>query len=320
MEPEVFFNVQQGPYWDWRVAMDLFLGGAGVGAFLFGIALDEVFKGRYRRICQTAAYLAPFLILVGLGFLLLKLGRPLHLPLSYVTFAPKSPLWWGGIFQPLLVIGAILYALKWHKAQEQPAAQDPARRRLGLALVPLAVIVGTYHGLLLEVMTARPLWNTGPTVVAAILGFATTGIAAVMLTHLLRMKLAGRLADEEHVRIFLDDMIWTRHVLVSTLVLQLATLFFWWLSLNYGALQDKQALAAANEAFGTTFWRMGIGVGLVLPLILGAYAVWREKTPDQGLQLAVIGLTSAFILVGGYYFRLAVVLAGQVELPISSLS
>ena len=140
-----------------------------------------------------------------------------------------------------------------------------------------------------------------------------------MLTHLLRMKRAGRLADEEHVRTFLDDMIWTRHILVFTLVLQAVTFFLWWLSLNYGTLQDKQALVAANESFGAMFWYLGIGVGLALPLILGAYAVWRKKTPDRRLQLTVIGLTSACILVGGYFFRLAVVLAGQVELPISSL-
>jgi formate-dependent nitrite reductase membrane component NrfD len=29
MTPEIIYEVQSGPFWDWRVALDLFLGGAG---------------------------------------------------------------------------------------------------------------------------------------------------------------------------------------------------------------------------------------------------------------------------------------------------
>ena len=111
MDAEVIYNIQPGPYWDWKVAVDLFLGGAGVGALLFAVALDVVFKGRHRAVCQTAAWIAPVLITLGLLFLLLKLGRPFNLFSTYQNLAPTSPLWWGGIFQPLLVIGAIFYAL-----------------------------------------------------------------------------------------------------------------------------------------------------------------------------------------------------------------
>ncbi len=128
------------------------------------------------------------------------------------------------------------------------------RRRLGWALTPIAIIVGAYHGLLLAVVTARPLWNTGPTVVAAMLSFVATGIAAVMLVHLVRMRLAGRLVEGEHLSTFLDDMTPVRNVLVATLVVQLCTFFLWWLSLNFGSLQDTQALTAANAAYGALFW------------------------------------------------------------------
>lgn len=315
MDPEVVYNVQAGPYWDWRVAMDLFLGGAGVGAFLFAVGLHAAFRGRYRRITQTAAWLAPLLLIAGLLFLLTKLGRPLHLWLTFTRFAPTSPLWWGGIFQTLLVIGSLWYALKWRS--EEP---DPGRRLLGLALTPIAVIVGAYHGLLLAVVTARPLWNTGPTVIAALLAFVTTGIAAVMLTHLIRMKIAGRLVEGEHLDTFLDNMRPVRNILVGTLTLQLGTFFLWWLSLTFGGLQDRQALLAANESNGAMFWGVGIGLGLVLPLALGAYASWRGETVHRPLQVRTILATSLFILVGGYFFRLAVLLGGQALLPVPTLS
>lgn len=311
MNTEIIYELQSGPFWDWRVALDLFLGGAGVGAFLVAVFLDERFDGKYRRICHTAAHLAPVLIMAGLVLLLVKMGRPLHLFLVYANFNPTSPMWWGGIFQPLLVIGAIAYALKWRGA----AARDSARRWLGRLLAPVAVIVGAYHGLLLGVMVSRPLWNTGPTVVAALLGFASTGIAVVMLVHLIRMKVRGRLADEEHVATFLDDMRVVRNTLVGVLVLQLSTFFFWRLSLQFGSHHQREALAAADATHGSMFWWLGIGIGLLVPLALGGIVVLLGEASHRRLQCTMIGFTSALILVGGFFFRLAVVLAGQNELP-----
>ncbi len=315
MEPEVVFNIHPGPYWDWRIAVDLFLGGAGVGAFLFAIGLHAAFRGRYRRITQTAAWLAPILVVGGLIFLLAKLGRPMHLWVTFTSFAPTSPLWWGGIFQTLFVIGSIWYALQWRNPEA-----NPKRRRVGWMLVPIAVIVGAYHGLLLAAVTARPLWNTGPTVVAALLAFTTTGIAAVMLTHLVRMKIGGRLVEGEHLDHFLDDMKPVRFILVGTLAAQLGTFFLWWLSLRLGNMQDQQALAAAEDAVGTMFWTLGIGIGLLLPLVLASFAWWRGESLHRSMQVRSIFATSLLILVGGYFFRLAVVLGGQAVLPVPSLS
>lgn len=313
MNTEVFY-IQTGPFWDWRVALDLFVGGAGVGALLFAVLLDERFKGKYRRACQTAAYLAPVLVAVGLALVMMKMGRPLQLFRTYASFNPTAPLWWGGIFQPLLVFGAAAYALKWRRAEPR----DNSRKWLGRAIAPLAIAVGGYHGLVLAVLVARPLWNTGPTVIAALLGFASTGIAIVMLVHLIRMKVAGRLADEEHVAGFLDNMRVVRNTLAGVLVAQLGTSFFWWLSLKYGAFQDQQALAVANDAYGFMFWWLGIGVGVILPLGLGALAVWRGEAGHRRLQVSVIGVTSCLVLIGGFFFRLTLVLAGQVQLPLNT--
>ena len=315
MDPSVVYNVQPGPYWDWKVALDLFFGGAGVGAFLFSVALFELWGRRYRRIPQTGAFLAPGLVVLGVVFLLLKLGRPAHLFLTFTNFAPTSPLWWGGIFQTLFVVGAIWYAYKWRSTEP-----DPSRRLLGRVLVPVAIIVGAYHGLLLAVITARPLWNTGPTVVAALLGFASTGIATVMLTHLVRMWLGGRLFEPSHVGQFLDDLKPVRYVLGATLLLQLGTFFFWWLSLYFGRLEDRLALDAANAAWGPAFWVLGIGLGLVVPLALGGWLIWRGEAAHRRSQVLVVGLTSGLILIGGLFFRLAVVLGGQGQLPVLSLS
>jgi len=313
MNAEILYHIQSGPFWDWRVAMDLFLGGAGVGALLFAVLVDEGFKGKYRHICQTAAWLSPLLIAAGLFLVMSKLGRPFHLFLAYTNFNPTAPLWWGGVFQPIFLVGAIAYAIKWTRAP----LVDSSRKWLGRLLGPLALIVGVYHGLLLSVMVSRPLWITGPTVVAALLAFASTGIAVVMLVHLIRMHVAGRSDDKHHVAEFLDDLHSVRNILVGVLVLQLFTCFLWWLSLKLGALQDQQALMVANETTGPMFWWLGIGLGIIAPLALGAIAVLRGEATHRRLQMTMIGLTSVLILVGGYFFRLALVLGGQGHLPIN---
>ncbi len=314
MNPEIVFNLQPGPAWDWRVALDLYLGGAGVGAMLFAVLIDQLFGGKYKRLTRTAAWIGPILVAAGLVMILAKMGRPLNVWATYTNINLQSPLWWGGIFQPLLVIVGLFYAWDWRNVE----ANVRRRRVLGFTLVPLGIIVGAYHGLLLSVVNSRPLWNTGPTLIAALLGFATTGIAVVLLVHLLRMGLGGRLSDREHVNRFLGDLTVVRNTLVALLVLQLGTAFAWWLSLEMGSLGQKQALDAANAAYGPMFWYGGIVVGLVLPLLIGAAeVVFGEGRQRRGAQVATIAFTSAMILVGGYFFRLALVLGGQADLPMS---
>ena len=111
-----------------------------------------------------------------------------------------------------------------------------------------------------------------------------------------------------------------RNILVGVLVLQLGTFFFWWLSLRFGSLQDQEALAAANGTYGPMFWWLGIGIGLIVPLVLGGIVVLLGEASHRRLQCTMIGFTSALILVGGFFFRLAVVLAGQCELPVHIFS
>jgi protein NrfD len=315
VEPSSVYLVQPGPYWDWRVALDLFLGGAGVGALVFGVAFETLLPGR-QRLCQAAAWLAPVLILLGLGFLLLEMGRPHLLFLTFVQFAPTSPLWWGGIFQLVLVAGTLAYAVAWRDA----SVVVRGRRELGWVLAPIALIVGSYHGLLLATVTARPLWNTGPTVVAAMLAFATTGAAAVTLVHLMRAKVTGLLAEEEFLARFFRDLVPARNAILLLLALQLGTAYLWWLSLRFGSLADQQALTAANVSHGAMFWWLGIVGGLVLPLLLGSYLVWRGERAHRTLQLGIISLACALILIGGFFFRLCLVLGGQAPLPVPSLS
>ena len=308
MNQDIVYNVQQGFYWDWKVALDLFFGGAGVGAFIFGVVLYEFWGDRYRRIPQTAALLAPILVGAGLLLLMLELGRPTHIYQTFTNFAPTAPLWWGGVFQTVFLVGSVWYAFMWRDREPHNR-----RRQLGWALTPIAVIVGAYHGMLLAVLPSRSLWNTGPTVLAALSGFVTTGIAAVMLVHLIRAKLEGRLSVDEPVDRFLSDLRPVRTALAAALLFQLGAFFLWWVSLRFGKFADRIALDAANAGYGPMFWILGIGIGLVLPLAIGGYGVRNSSKDRRKFHVWIVGVTSVLILVGGLFFRLAVVLGGQLN-------
>lgn len=316
METSMVFTYPDSPIWDWRVAFDLFFGGMGVGAFLFALLLDWRYEGKFKRICQTGAVLAPIFVMIGLVFLMTKMGRPMAMYLTFTAFAPSSPLWWGGIFQTLFVLGTLYYARQWLNPEQNP----DGRRRWGWALLPVGLVVGAYHGFLLGIFQTRPLWSTGPTVVAAVLGFVTTGIAAILLIHLIRMKFAGRLTNTAWVNEFLSEIRQVRTILGLALMFQVFTFFIWWVSLSYGGLDARSALAAANAAYGPLFWFVGIGLGLMLPLLLGGYTVLQGNRAGLGLELNMIWITSVLILIGGFVFRLAVVLGGQITQPIGTLS
>ncbi len=316
MDPTIVYETQAGPWWDWRVAADLFCGGAGVGALLFAIGIHAAYGDRYRRICGTAAALAPALVLAGLGLLALEMGRPRLVGQVFTHFAPTSALWWGGLFQAVLVLGALPYAALCLRPSE---ANRRVRSAAGWLLAPVALVVGAYHGLLLGVVQARPLWHEGPTVVAALLAVVATGVAAVMVVHLARMALAGRLVEGRPLDDFLHDLVPVRNLLVAALALQAGAAALWWLDLRLGDPRAAEALEVANAAFGRMFWGGGVGLGLIAPLVLGAYAVARSDALSGRRHAAVIAVTSGLVLLGAWFFRLAVVLGGQLPLSPATL-
>jgi polysulfide reductase chain C len=310
MIDDLLFLPQRGPHWDWKVAADLFFGGAGVGALLFAIAIHHAYRERYRRICTTAATLAPILVVIGLLSLFSKLGRPMSVWQALVHVAPTSPLWWGGILQVVLLAGGVVYAALWWR----PTNENYGKRAvLGALLAPVAFAVGLYHGTLLALNPSRPLWNHGPAVVTAGFAFVATGIAAVMIVHLGRVIVVEGYLDR-----FLSDLAPIRNLLLAALLAQSATAFVWWIDLRFSSVDSRAALEAATLSHGTLFWVGGVGAGLLAPLFL--YLVSLHSAARHRLrQVGVIAVTSALILGGGFCFRLAVVLAGQLPATTSPL-
>ena len=187
------------------------------------------------------------------------------------------------------------------------------RRTIGRVGGVLAVLVGGYHGALLALMPAQPLWNTGPTILVSVFAFVTTGIAGVLLV---RMLLGS--ADEKSA--LLAELRPVRWCLGVALALQILASFVWWLQLSYGPEGAQQALAAANAAHGPMFWGLGVGLGLVLPVALGFWLLRQEKAESGRASAGLVTLICLLVLIGAFFFRLGIVLGGQVPVPTATLS
>ena len=296
-------------YWDWRIAADLFCGGIGVGAFFVAVVNSLVYKDKFPSVSKVGAVLSPLLVIFGLLFLLSEMGHPFRMWRTVTGFNVTSPLSWGGLFQGLMIVIGLIYAYLW----VSPSASVKLRNAVGIIGIPVALVVGAYHGWLLALVRARPLWNTGPAMVTALGAFLITGMAAVLLVLCLlpRTRRASvGVSQEGRATWMIRDF---RHILVAAMLIQGLTFFIWWISLYYGPADARRALDAANAAFGPLFWSVGIGLGLIVPILLQLLEVVRPSDKPDTANIPLTVVTTVLILVGAYVFRYAVLLGGQLS-------
>jgi formate-dependent nitrite reductase membrane component NrfD len=304
MESVLIYTVQSGPIWDWRVVIDLFCGGVGVGASLLAVALSRSEDAHRLKLAQTAAFMGPVMVIVGLLFLFTKLGNQLNVHQMIFNVAPSSVMWWGFLLQGALVLCGLIYAWQWRDIDARSG-----RNTMGCLVGVLAAIVGVYHGVLLGALTSRPLWANGSMLFLSVSIFLSTGIAGALLIHYLRMGAGGFSTAMRPVFV----------ALAISLAVTMIALANSWVGLQYGSLASQQALAAASDTYGTMLYGIGVGVGLILPLIL-LMSVLRRGDANGGISLPVIALACLLVLVGGFATRYAVVLGGQLPPPIATLS
>lgn len=301
MTGAILYNTPHLIPWDWRIAADLFFGGIGVGAFfvavLGGLSRDK----RYDAACKVGAVISPLLVIVGILFMLSELGHPFRLWRTLTGFNLSSPISWGGPLQGLFVLIGFAHAYGWLRPAER------LRTVIGIIGMPLGLAVGVYHGLLLAALEARPLWNTGLITLSAVWGFATTGMAAVLLLMCFRPTGSGKTAESGNV-----VPSGFRSVFVAALIVQLFTIFAWWGSLYSGSTNASEALAAAAASLGSVLWALGIGLGLVVPIVLELATSGSRKRGARALDVAFSLLTALLVLMGGFVFRYTVLIGGQI--------
>ena len=310
MEPIVQLSTQTGVIWDWRVATDLFLGGVGVGAFLFSFMLSGFADKKYLPLARTGAAIAPAAVVIGLALLFWKLGFRENAMQIGFNIASTSIMWWGAYLQGLFVVLATILAFRGLSSGTAP---------LGWVTALLAIAVGIYHGLLFSVVASHPVWASSSMVIGSALLFVMTGIAATLVVHVLR----SRATAEGDFESYISGLKPIGYVLLGTILLMLVNLLAWWADLRFGSSQSQEALAQALSQYGALIGVVGIGLGLIVPLILGVWVIRGTGAIDpegSRKRASTAAIACVLLLIGGFAIRYSVILGGQVEPSIATMA
>jgi formate-dependent nitrite reductase membrane component NrfD len=291
--------------WTWEIAFYLFLGGMAAGIMLFsawavlGRRQDELPFAHNRF-----ALWAPIVLSLGMTTLFLDLEYKIHVYRFYTSFQPTSPMSWGAwvlvLIYPLMIVQTLStlragYTMLADLLEKLPGGAalldlcEANRRLIAWLVIPLAVGLGIYTGVLLSAFSARPFWNSG------ILGplFLVSGMSTAAVLPLL---ISARGPEQRFFERSDLGLILIEITLIGLLLISLAT----------GAEQHLQALGLITGGqYTVPFWLWFVMPGLLIPLVLEIAAL-------RGIRVA--GLAAAVLVIfGGFILRYLMVEIGQVS-------
>lgn len=291
--------------WTWEIAFYLFLGGMAAGIMLFAAwavlgRKEETLTFAHNRF----ALWAPIVLSLGMTTLFLDLEYKVHVFRFYTSFEPTSPMSWGAWILVLIYPMMVLQILSTLRAGYPTLARfveripwgglllsvcENRRRLIAWGVVPLAVGLGIYTGVLLSAFSARPFWNSG------VLGplFLISGMSTAAVLPIL----AGAKPAERHFFEVTD---------IGLIFIELTLIAIFLISLATGAEQHMESLALVTGGVYTEpFWLWFVLPGLLVPILFEAVGLRGYRA---------FALTAAVLVVyGGFMLRYLMVEIGQVS-------
>ena len=336
MEGQIF------PFWNWSVAVYLFVAGLSAGSFAISALAYFLGEKKYQNITRIGAYIAPFPLLLGILCLIFDLERPslfwkllvtlqvhsimslgswLLLAFSFLSFL-YFYLWLPDRFDIVDLIRGIparFDKIKPIKILKSSRLLDRLHRKnlngirgwVGLAGIPVSLLVGIYTGVLLGALVARPFWNNPMLPMLFLISALKTGTASICLVGCFIKGFGGMTREEVETNKF---MIHSIDFILMILSIIAVLLFIFGLYTSSRSSVESAHLIMGGE-FTFLFWALVVGVGMLFPLALEVYELlphfikhvaMREHNPW------VSGVVTTSVLLGGFMLRYVVVYAGQV--------
>lgn len=286
--------------WGWEIPVYLFLGGLAAGLLILPAVLEMARNdGKLPASVRHMPLVGLVLISLGMVALFLDLEYKLHAYRFYLSLEPASPMSWGSWILILVYPAGLLLWLTLIEPRERerflPAGfarwldRVSTRRRKAVLWTAIAagVGLGTYTGLLLGTLSARPLWNT--TVLGPLFLVSGTSTAAAFM---LLFRPGGGAQD----RLVRWDMalIVAELVFIGLFILTLAT---------GGRVSQSAASGLLGGRWTGVFWSVVVFLGLLVPLAMEFVERKRHLRPAV--------MTSILILIGGLSLRWILLAAGQ---------
>jgi len=289
MDPKVDGQIQTE--WGWLVAIYLFLGGVGGGAYT--IAAINGFMGEGLALSTRVGLWIGFpALLIGSLFLLADLGSPARAILAGMK--PGSSwiargFWIITVFMILALLHLALYLYT-----------DIGGAVLAViagAGIVFAVLTMAYTGILLGASKGIPFWRTGVVPVVFVVSAVVTGHFTIMLG----MTLFGEAAA---MGSSLRTMALEAAVLVALEVLVIA--FFLQAAFKLPDQRESAERILRRRSFVVGYFILGLAVPLVLMLVV--YGSLAQDGAAISLPLVAVGALLG--LVGGLILRQSVLVCG----------
>ncbi|EHQ87893.1 NrfD/PsrC family molybdoenzyme membrane anchor subunit [Desulfosporosinus youngiae] len=239
-------------HWGWLIAIYLFLGGLGAGAYLTSFAAEKGLLGKTTNLNRVGYYVSAPLVAIGAFLLIFDLGQGLKKPWLIINMFLNfsSVMTWGiYILSAFIFVGLIKGYFVWKKKQTPDI--------LTYVGAILALSTAAYTGMLLAVVEGVPFWNSYLMPVVFVVSALSTGLS---LTSLLAHLFEEHQAHEARVnQVHLG--------LVGTEIAVLAAFFALIYSGSQGTVAKLSANLLLSESLAIPFWLLLVAIGLVGPLV-----------------------------------------------------
>lgn len=293
--------------WGLPVAIDLFAAGMGAAAFLVAVMADLAGSKKFTSIRLTGAIIAPWPAILGVLLLVVDLGRPLRfwemlfkrgegvglapgLEAPYLMFNPGSAMSWGTWILSIFVIISLIYLVVSIIAIPFSWGEI-ATKIVGIIGLPFALLVTAYTGVLISA-TSNALWSNYLLPFVFVSSAIVTGIAAIIfILAILKML---KLLEED----FIPGLEKLNGTMIIVLLISLA------LFIILGIMQPSMLTLIASAKVGILFWLFAIILGILIPLM---FSFKKEgNTPTTSFIISIL------ILLGGFFLRYMILIAGQI--------
>lgn len=292
-------------HYDWGlpVAIDLFAAGMGAAAFMVAVMADLAGSKKFTSIRLTGAIIAPWPAILGVLLLVVDLGRPLRfwemilkrgeglsITPPYLMFNPGSAMSWGTWILSLFIIISLIYLVVSIIAIPFSWGEI-ATKIVGIIGLPFALLVTAYTGVLISA-TSNALWSNYLLPLVFVSSAVVTGIAGIVLILAILKML--KLLEEN----FIPGLEKLNGVMIIVLLASLV------LFIILGIMQPPMLALIATAKVGILFWLFAVILGILIPLI---FSFKKEGNPA-----ATSFIISILILLGGFFLRYVILIAGQI--------
>jgi formate-dependent nitrite reductase membrane component NrfD len=275
----------------WLISIEIFLAGAGAGAFLFGSIYHLL--GRYAEIALTAMITGMCLVMVGAVLLFAELGKKKRF--YRVALNRSSWITRGSWFLSLYIIFGLAYLFIDYVAHWD-IGSTPVKT-IGVIAALFAVLVMSYTGFLFGAVKRVPFWNASGLSILFFFSSLYTGQAIIII-------IAAFL--ETSLTNGIRAMVTIECILIFLQVIALGTFLG---TAAYGSTIASESVHLLIK--NPLFVFLVVITGLLVPLGLLVYLVVMNHAFILSLPASIL------LLIGGFYLRYGILKVG-IRLPVST--